>query len=330
MQIAMIGLGRMGGNMTQRLLEGGHDVVVFDLNNDAREEAEKLGATSVTTLEELPNVMAGPRVVWIMVPAGGPTEATIQHLKDILEPGDVIIDGGNSNFRDSIERGRELEALGFGFIDAGVSGGVWGLREGYCLMVGGAAEHVEKAMPAFETLAPENGFGHMGGVGSGHFVKMVHNGIEYGMMAAFAEGFELMESMNDWDLDLGQISELWRHGSVVRSWLLDLLSNALGDPETFSQIKGYVEDSGEGRWTVEEAINQSVPLPVITASLFARFTSRQDESYAAKVTAALRNQFGGHSMALAGGGQTGPTKTPVAGAESPEVAMENPVDGASS
>lgn len=308
MQIAIIGLGRMGGNMTQRLIEGGHDVVVFDLNASAVSDAEKLGATSVASIENLKTALVGPRAVWIMVPSGDPTRETVDQLAATLEAGDVIVDGGNSNFRDSIATAQRLQERGIGFIDAGVSGGVWGLKEGYCLMVGGTEESVALLQPAFETLAPVDGFAHVGGSGAGHFVKMVHNGIEYGAMQAYAEGFELMGASKEWDLDLHQISQVWRNGSVVRSWLLDLLGNALADQESFSKIKGYVEDSGEGRWTVEEAINSRVPLPVITASLFARFASRQDESFAAKVTAALRNQFGGHSMHLQDGGTTGPVK----------------------
>jgi 6-phosphogluconate dehydrogenase len=226
---------------------------------------------------------------------------TLEHLGQVLEAGDIVIDGGNSNFRDSINAAAGLKQQGLGFIDAGVSGGVWGLKEGYCLMVGGEPGDIEVLTPAFTTLAPENGFAHVGPAGAGHYVKMVHNGIEYGLMQAYAEGFELMSASKDFGLDLHQIAEVWRHGSVVQSWLLDLTELALKDDEKFSQIKGYVEDSGEGRWTVQEAIDHSVPIPVITAALFARFSSRQNESFAARITAALRNQFGGHSVHTADG-----------------------------
>jgi 6-phosphogluconate dehydrogenase len=311
MQIAMIGLGRMGGNMAQRLLQGGHDVVVYDRSEEARKNLEGHGARSVASLDELPGALTTPRAVWVMVPAGDPTQSTIDTLEKLLDAGDVIIDGGNSNFRQSIARSDQLKAKNIEFIDAGVSGGVWGLAEGYCLMVGGSEKAVAHVRPAFDTLAPTDGFGHVGGPGAGHFTKMVHNGIEYGAMQAYAEGFELMHSASEWNLDLGQIAELWRHGSVVRSWLLDLLSNALNDPDTFAQVKGYVEDSGEGRWTVEEGINRAVPLPVITASLFARFASRQDESFAARVNAALRNQFGGHAVKLESGESSGPMNKPL-------------------
>jgi len=307
-KLAMIGLGRMGGNMTQRLLKHGHEVVVYDLNDDARATAVGHGATAVASLDELRDALAPPRAVWIMVPSGSPTTATIDHLVQVLDAGDLIVDGGNSNFRSSMANADRLREPGIGFIDAGVSGGVWGLAEGYCLMVGGAERDVEIMRPAFESLAPENGFAHVGPSGAGHFVKMVHNGIEYGMMQAFAEGFELMHASKDFELDLHQVAEVWRYGSVVRSWLLDLTERALADETGFEQIRGYVEDSGEGRWTVEEAINTAVPLPVITASLFARFTSRQDESFAAKITAALRNQFGGHAVRLEGG-QTSATSS---------------------
>ena len=310
MKLAMVGLGRMGGNMTQRLLEAGHEVAVFDLSEDAKAAAAGHGATAVDSLSELRTALDPPRAVWIMVPAGDPTRSTIDALVQTLQSGDVMVDGGNSNFRDSIATGARLKESGIGFIDAGVSGGVWGLKEGYCLMVGGSAESVAVLQPAFDSLAPANGFGHVGPAGAGHFVKMVHNGIEYGLMQAYAEGFELMNASKEFDLDLHQISQVWQNGSVVRSWLLDLAERALADEKSFDQIRGYVDDSGEGRWTVQEAINTSVPLPVITASLFARFASRQDESFAAKITAALRNQFGGHALHLEGGETTGPLSAP--------------------
>ena len=310
MKLAMVGLGRMGGNMTQRMLQNGQEVVVFDLSDEAKKRATEAGATAVETLEELKDALPQPRCVWIMVPSGDPTQQTVEKLSNILESGDVIIDGGNSNFRDSIAHGENLAKKGIHFVDAGVSGGVWGLTEGYALMVGGSDEAISAMQPAFDALAPEGGFMHTGPTGAGHFVKMVHNGIEYGLMQAFAEGFELMGAVKEFDLNLGQIAEGWRHGSVVRSWMLDLAARALNDEEEFAKVRGYVDDSGEGRWTVEEAITARVPLPVITASLFARFASRQDESYAARVTAALRNQFGGHAVHLEGGGTSGPLLAP--------------------
>jgi len=310
MKLAMVGLGRMGGNMTQRLLESGHEVVVFDLSAEAKNEAVSMGAIAVESLDELRTALTPPRAVWVMVPSGRPTRATLQHLGKVLEPGDVVVDGGNSNFRDSIAAGVEFKELGLGFIDAGVSGGVWGLTEGYCLMVGGEPHNVATLQPAFDTLAPPDGFAHVGAVGAGHFTKMVHNGIEYGMMQSFAEGFELMNAATEFDLDLHQIAAVWRQGSVVRSWMLDLTELALSDQEGFAQIKGYVEDSGEGRWTVEEAVRHSVPLPAITASLFARFSSRQEESFAAKLTAALRNQFGGHALHFEAVETPGPNPKP--------------------
>ena len=288
MKIGMIGLGRMGGNMAERLRRGGHDVATYDPG---------VGGTAATLAELAAQVGdAAPRALWMMVPAGPITESTFQELLGILAPGDVIVDGGNANFRDSKRRAEEAAAKGIRFVDAGVSGGVWGLANGYCLMVGGPDDAIAHLEPAFRTLAPENGYAHVGPVGAGHFSKMVHNGIEYGMMQAFAEGFEILKE-SEYDFDLTELSGIWREGSVVRSWLLDLAHQAFqqegGD---LARIRGYVEDSGEGRWTVHEAIAENVPAPVITAALFARFTSRQDESFAAKVNAALRNQFGGHAV----------------------------------
>ncbi len=291
----MVGLGRMGGNMTTRLLQAGHEVVAFDLHDAARAAAAAEGAQPAATLTEVVANLTPPRVVWVMVPAGPPTADTITALTGALEAGDVIVDGGNSNYRDSSARAVELLNHGVHLVDAGVSGGVWGLREGYCLMVGGAPEAIAIVEPAFLSLAPPDGYAHVGPAGAGHFVKMIHNGIEYGMMQAYAEGFELLESATEFSLDLSAISSIWQHGSVVRSWLLDLINRALDDPE-FASVKGYVEDSGEGRWTVEEAVRRAVPAPVITAALFARFVSRQDESFAARLTAAMRNQFGGHAV----------------------------------
>ena len=298
MDIAMIGLGKMGANMTTRMLRGGHSVVAFDLNEDSIQAAEAQGADGARTLDEIITKLASPRVVWVMVPAGNPTESTITALADILSPGDIIIDGGNSNYKDSIRRAGMLEEKGIFFVDVGTSGGVWGLAEGYSMMVGGESEAVDRIRPVLETLAPgpDLGWGHVGPAGSGHFVKMVHNGIEYGLMQAYAEGFEIMRAKEVFGLDLHQIAEIWRFGSVVRSWLLDLTADALAENPELEGIKDWVADSGEGRWTVFEAIDLDVPAPVITQALQARFVSRQEESYAAKLLAAIRNQFGGHAI----------------------------------
>ncbi len=295
MKLAMIGLGRMGGNMAERLINGGHEVVAFDPSEEARTRIAAKGAVAAASLEEAVENLSRPRVVWVMVPAGRITEETIATLVERLSPGDIIIDGGNSNFRDSMRRAELARAHQIEFVDCGTSGGVWGLANGYCLMVGGSDDAVHTAEPVFRTLAPEDGYLHTGPVGSGHFVKMVHNGIEYGMLQAYGEGFEILEK-SQFDLNLGAVAEVWRHGSVVRSWLLDLLTDAYQENPTLEHIRGYVDDSGEGRWTVQEAINENVPAPVITLSLLARLSSRQDESYSAKVIAALRNQFGGHAM----------------------------------
>ena len=298
MDIAMIGLGKMGANMTTRMLRGGHSVVAFDLNEDSIQAAEAQGADGARTLDEIITKLASPRAVWVMVPAGNPTESTITALADILSPGDIIIDGGNSNYKDSIRRAGMLEEKGIFFVDVGTSGGVWGLAEGYSMMVGGESEAVDRIRPVLETLAPgpDLGWGHVGPAGSGHFVKMVHNGIEYGLMQAYAEGFEIMRAKEVFGLDLHQIAEIWRFGSVVRSWLLDLTADALAENPELEGIKDWVADSGEGRWTVFEAIDLDVPAPVITQALQARFISRQEESYAAKLLAAIRNQFGGHAI----------------------------------
>jgi 6-phosphogluconate dehydrogenase len=286
MQLGMIGLGRMGGNMTARLDQHGHDVKTFD---------PKVESTA-HTLEELRDQLDTPRTFWMMVPAGKVTEDTFQTLLGLADTADVIVDGGNSNFRDSQRRYREAKERGIKFVDAGVSGGIWGLSVGYCLMVGGDDDAVSQVEPVFLALAPEDGYAHVGASGAGHFTKMVHNGIEYGLMEAYAEGFEVMEK-SEFDLDLHEIAGIWRYGSVVRSWLLELLHAAFEkDGSDLEKIRGYVEDSGEGRWTIAEAIAEDVPVPVITAALFARFASRQDESFAAKVNAALRNQFGGHAV----------------------------------
>jgi 6-phosphogluconate dehydrogenase len=286
MKIGMVGLGRMGGNMTERLRERGHEVASF----------ARSGGGTADSLEELVSQLEAPRAVWLMIPAGPPTEETFQEVLGLCGPGDVIVDGGNSNFRDSQRRGGEASARGLHFVDAGVSGGIWGREVGYCLMVGGEQQAVSRLEPIFRDLAPEDGYAHVGPSGAGHFVKMVHNGIEYGLMQAYAEGFEILNA-SEFELDLTEIAGIWRYGSVVRSWLLELLLAAFEhDGGALEGIAGYVEDSGEGRWTVFEAINESVPAPAITSALYARFASRQDESFAAKVNAALRNQFGGHAI----------------------------------
>ena len=298
MELGMIGLGKMGGNMVRRLIRGGHRVVAMDRNAAAVAELTAEGAVSAPTLEEFVGRLAAPRHVWLMLPAGAVTEETIDALSGVLSPGDCIIDGGNTNYKDDLRRAEKLSGKGLAYVDVGTSGGVWGLQEGYSLMVGGDKTVVGRLSPVFETLAPapDKGWAHVGPVGAGHFVKMVHNGIEYGLMQAYAEGFELMKSKKEFALNLEQIAGIWRHGSVVRSWLLDLIHNALSKDQELRDVKGWVADSGEGRWTVFEGIDQDVPLPVITLSLMARFVSRQDESYAAKLLAAMRNQFGGHAI----------------------------------
>ena len=286
MNLGMVGLGRMGANMTERLREHGHTVETYARTNPER---------TANSLVELASKLPQPRVVWLMIPAGDPTENAFQTLLGLLEEGDVIVDGGNSNFRDSQRRAEEAEKKSVAFLDAGVSGGIWGLKEGYCVMVGGDAAAYKQITPFLEDLTEPGGHAHVGPSGAGHFVKMVHNGIEYGMMQSLAEGFEIMQA-SEFPVNLHKTAALWQHGSVVRSWLLDLLVLALEEDPNLEQIRGYVEDSGEGRWTVMNAIDESVPAPAITLSLFARFASRQDESFAAKVNAALRNQFGGHAV----------------------------------
>jgi 6-phosphogluconate dehydrogenase len=289
MQLGMIGLGRMGGNMVKRLEERGHELKTYDPGV----------ASTAKTLEELRDQLSAPRSFWMMVPAGKVTEETFQTLLGLAAPGDVIVDGGNSNFHDSQRRHSSAHDQGIGFVDAGVSGGIWGLANGYCLMVGGDAGPVAQVEPVFLDLAPADGYAHVGPAGAGHFVKMVHNGIEYGLMQAYAEGFDVMRS-SEFGLDLHEIAGIWRYGSVVRSWLLELLHASFEkEGSQLEKIRGYVEDSGEGRWTIAEAIAEDVPVPVITAALFARFASREDESFAAKVNAALRNQFGGHAVEAA-------------------------------
>ncbi|MCZ6614619.1 MAG: decarboxylating 6-phosphogluconate dehydrogenase [Chloroflexi bacterium] len=298
MELGMIGLGRMGGNMVQRLLQGGHRIVAYDANAEAIQTAVQQGAVSAASIADLATQLTVPRAVWVMVPSGEPTEGTINALAGALSPGDVIVDGGNANYKDSIRRAASLKRRGIAFLDAGTSGGIWGLKEGYSLMVGGDAEVFKRLEPIFQTLAPapDRGYGRVGPAGAGHFVKMVHNGIEYGLMQAYAEGFELMEAKTEFNLDLGQIAEVWRHGSVVRSWLLDLTAEALQEDPTLEDLEPYVEDSGEGRWTVQESIELAVPVPVITLALQARFRSRQDRPFGARLLAAMRNRFGGHAV----------------------------------
>jgi 6-phosphogluconate dehydrogenase len=287
MQLGMIGLGRMGNGMTERLREGGHDVETYDPNVESR---------TASSLEELAQQLERPRALWMMIPAGEITETTFRELLGILDEGDTIVDGGNSNFRDSKRRYAEATEKGIHFVDVGVSGGIWGLEVGFCLMAGGDDEPVQRLEPILRTLAPDDGYAHVGAAGAGHFVKMIHNGIEYGLMQSYAEGFEIMDH-SEYELDLHQISGIWRYGSVVRSWLLELLHSAFeAHGSKLEEIAPYVEDSGEGRWTITEAIDENVPAPVISAALFARFASRDDINFAAKVAAALRNQFGGHAV----------------------------------
>jgi 6-phosphogluconate dehydrogenase len=288
MKLAMVGLGRMGSGMSERLRRGGHEVIGYD-----RDPA----VTQAKSLEELVASLELPRTIWMMLPAGAPTEQTIEALSKLLAPGDLVIDGGNSNFRDSIRRAEDLAADGILYVDAGVSGGIWGLEEGFCLMLGGTEGAIERLAPALDTLAPANGWRRVGPSGSGHFVKMVHNGIEYGLMQSYAEGFDIMKASKVFpELDLGGIAEVWRHGSVVRSWLLDLAAGALAKDPGLDEVKGVVQDSGEGRWTVIEAIEEDVPAPVITLSLFARFASRREDSFGNRMLAALRREFGGHTV----------------------------------
>jgi len=299
MELGMIGLGRMGGNMARRLLAGGHRVIGFNRSpGTTRQLAAEAGLVPAFTIAELIAALSTPRAVWVMVPAGAATDEMITDVADLLSPGDTIIDGGNTLYKDDIRRAQALKPRGLHYVDVGTSGGVWGITEGYSLMIGGETEPVEHLWPIFETLAPstDKGWGRVGPVGAGHFVKMIHNGIEYGMMQALAEGFEIMHAKKDLGLNLEQIAEIWRYGSVVRSWLLDLTARALTGDQDLSAIEGWVADSGEGRWTVAEAIDLDVPAPVITLSLQQRFVSRQAESYAAKLLAAMRNQFGGHVM----------------------------------
>jgi 6-phosphogluconate dehydrogenase len=296
MQLGMIGLGRMGGNMVERLMRHGHDLVVFDRAAESVRRYAQLGAVPADGPRAVAAALAPPRVIWIMVPSGAPVDETIAELRPALARGDIIIDGGNSNFRDSIRRAAALEPDGLQLIDSGTSGGIWGLDNGYCLMVGGAERAVAHCRPIFDALAPRDGFAHVGPSGAGHFVKMVHNGIEYGLLQAYAEGYELLHASRDFDLDLRQIAALWNHGSVVRSWLNELAERAFAKDASLEALRGWVGDSGEGRWTVQEAIDADVPAPVITLALLMRLRSRQPDSFSAKVIAALRSEFGGHAV----------------------------------
>jgi len=295
MRIGFIGLGRMGANMVRRLLRDGHEVVAYNRTAEKTREIAGEGADPAFSIAELVGKLQQPRTVWVMVPAGDATEAQIEELLEHLGPGDTIIDGGNTNFHDDVRRHAALRERGIQYVDAGTSGGIWGLANGFCLMVGGEPEAVKAIEPIFLSLAPQDGYLHVGGPGAGHYVKMVHNGIEYGLMQAYAEGFEIMHA-SDYGLDLSKISTLWNHGSVVRSWLLELAEHALAEDQDLNHLKGWVADSGEGRWTVQEAIDRDVPAPVITLSLLTRFRSRQEDSYGARVLAALRNEFGGHAV----------------------------------
>ncbi len=298
MRMAMLGLGRMGAGMSRRLLRANHEVVGFDLSPEAVAELARDGAIGAASIEDAIAQLTAPRVVWLMLPAGRPTQDTIDHVSALLDPGDVIIDGGNSRYTDAVGRAAALVLRGIHFLDAGVSGGIWGLENGFCLMVGGIDEGIAVAEPIFSSLAPVDGYAHVGPPGAGHYVKMVHNGIEYGLMQAYAEGFELMASASEFKLDLHQVADLWRNGSVVRSWLLDLAERALADGAGFAEIQPVVADSGEGRWTVQDAVDRAVPLPVISAALYARFATRDADAVGLRLLAALRNQFGGHAVVV--------------------------------
>jgi 6-phosphogluconate dehydrogenase len=295
MEIGFIGLGKMGLNMVTRLQQAGHHVTAYDRAAEALAQATTAGCSAATSLADLVQRLKAPRAVWIMVPSGPPTEETVQAVAMLLESGDVVIDGGNTRFHDDVRRAKELAAKNVQYIDAGTSGGIWGLKKGYCLMIGGERDPVNRLAPIFTSLAPPNGWAHVGAAGAGHYVKMVHNGIEYSLMQAYAEGFELM-SKSDYRLDLPRIADLWMQGSVVRSWLLELAASALREDPRLESLKGYVQDSGEGRWMIADAIEKDVPVPTLTLALFTRFRSRQTESFAEKMLAALRNAFGGHAI----------------------------------
>lgn len=295
MELGFIGLGKMGMNMVTRLRRDNHRVVVFDRSADLVKQAEGQGCVASSSIAEMIGKLAAPRTVWVMVPSGAPTEETVQAVAALLQPGDTIVDGGNTRFHDDVRRAADLKKKQLHYVDAGTSGGIWGLKVGYCLMIGGEEAPVKRLAPLFTTLAPENGWAHVGGHGAGHYVKMVHNGIEYSMMQGYAEGFELM-SKSEYNLDLGRVADLWMHGSVVRSWLLELAVDALKDDPKLDKLKGFVQDSGEGRWMIADAIEKDVPVPTLTTALFTRFRSRQDQSFAEKMLAALRNAFGGHAV----------------------------------
>jgi 6-phosphogluconate dehydrogenase len=295
LQLGFIGLGKMGLNMVTRLRRGGHEIVAYDRSAAAVTQAAAAGAAGVASLEELVRALTPPRAVWLMVPSGAPTESTVDALSGLLAEGDTIIDGGNTNFHDDVRRAKTLAVKQVHYVDAGTSGGIWGLAEGYCLMVGGEADVCQRLEPIFLTLAPPDGYLRVGDHGAGHYVKMIHNGIEYGMMQAYAEGFELMHA-SEYHVDLGAVAALWNHGSVVRSWLLELTARALSGDRELAALEGYVEDSGEGRWTLAEGIDRAVPLPVLTAALFTRFRSRENNPFSERLLAALRNQFGGHAV----------------------------------
>jgi len=295
MQLGMIGLGRMGAGMTQRLLLGGHQVTVYDRSAQAVSALAGKGAAGASSLEDLGQKLKAPRIFWLMIPAGAPVDDTIQRLQDTVSPGDIIIDGGNSNYKDSIRRAEDLRTKQIEFLDVGVSGGIWGLKVGFCLMVGGNEAVFTQAEPIFKTLAPPDGYAYVGASGAGHYSKMVHNGIEYSMLQAYAEGFEILKAA-PLGFDLVQLSRLWNHGSVIRSWILELAQAAFERDPELAHLRGWVEDSGEGRWTLQEAIDHAVPAPALALSLFMRFRSRQIDSFSAKVLAALRNEFGGHPV----------------------------------
>lgn len=295
MQLGFIGLGKMGANMVQRLLNDGHNIVVYDRSLEAMNSLAEKGATAVNSLAEMVEKLERPCAIWIMVPSGGPVTNTIAELKPLLSAGDLLIDGGNSNYKDTLSRGADLKESGLHYMDVGTSGGIWGLKLGYCMMIGAETEDFQRLEPIFKTLAPENGYMHVGALGAGHYSKMIHNGIEYGMMEAYGEGFEILRA-SGFNYDLGKLSNLWMNGSVIRSWLLELCGNAFARDPDLEQIRGYVEDSGEGRWTIMEAIDKNVPAPALTLALMIRFRSRQQDSFSAKVIAALRNEFGGHGV----------------------------------
>src|SRR5919199_5066676 len=310
MQLGFVGLGRMGGNMVHRLARGGHDVVAYNRSPGPVQEAVRNGAVGATSLQDLVEKVKAPRNIWLMLPAGGVTDEYLNQLMDICQPGDLFVDGGNSKWKDTKARAERIKARGFEFVDCGTSGGIWGLQVGYSIMAGGSPDAFARIEPAVKTLAPEGGYGLVGPNGAGHFVKMVHNGIEYGMMQAYAEGFQILEK-SDYGLDLAQVGKIWQHGSVVRSWLLDLAVNALSDDPKLESLEGWVADSGEGRWTVEAAIDEDVAAPVITQALFSRFYSRDANSFSWRVLAALRNEFGGHAVRV-DGKEAGVRSAPVA------------------